>query len=84
MTEHKKRVKNTFLRESSIGFFINKPATILLARSSDCQNPTSNQIEPNHLFLPLSDYTTPLPLPQPTVIGEGWHTKCKYDQSKAY
>jgi hypothetical protein len=52
-----------------ICFFKNYLAGILLAEPSNSHQPTSNQIEPVHLF--LSSHYSSHPLPQPTAIAGG-------------
>jgi hypothetical protein len=67
-TEHVKLV-NKYIYERLLLVFFNKQSGILSAKPSNDHHPTSNQIEPVHLFLSLSlflsDRTTPLDTPPP-------------------
>ncbi len=53
--------------------FLNYLAGILLAEPSNCHHPTSNQIEPVHLFLSLKTHHTSPPPPNPQPLEEVAH-----------
>jgi hypothetical protein len=55
-----------------------------LAEPSNSHQPTSNQIEPIHLFLSLSSHYSSHPLPPAHSPWRRGHTKCKYEICKAY